>query len=195
MKTFFKMYKQLAKSLAKADIILLLLAVILLFNLLIFPYFPGICTGKNLKPSVSGMLDTKIHYSAKDVETFLSSKTKAEKKCSILVHLTADFLYPVIYSIFLSILVSLLGTRLKLSNTVYTSITAFPLFILISDYLENAFIVILLAGSKARLDTLARPLAYITPVVTSIKWTFVLINLLILVVLTGVRIYRSVKAR
>ncbi|RKX82494.1 MAG: hypothetical protein DRP57_09755 [Spirochaetes bacterium] len=194
MKTFFKMYKQLAKSLAKPDIILLLLAVILLFNLLIFPYFSGICTGKNIKPS-AGMLDTKIHYSAKDVETFLSSKTKAEKKCSILVHLTADAVYPVIYSVFLSILVSLLGTRLKLSNAVYTFITAFPLFILISDYLENAFIVILLAGSKARLDTLARPLAYITPVVTTIKWSFVLINLLILVVLTVVRIYRSVKAR
>ena len=92
MKTFFKMYKQLAKSLAKPDIILLLLAVILLFNLLIFPYFSGICTGKNIKPS-AGMLDTKIHYSAQDVKTFLLRYFILRLLGSVVIHNRDDHSY------------------------------------------------------------------------------------------------------
>jgi len=53
------------------------------------------------------------------------------------------------------------------------------------------FIVILLEESKAGSDTLDHPLAYITPVVTSVKRSFVLLNLAALLILT---IIRTIKA-
>lgn len=203
MKTVFKTYILLVKSWSKPGIIILLFATILLFNLILFPYFTKICLGGKTGISVSGMLDTRLYYSAGDVQTFLASKTESEKKCSILVHVTADAVYPVIYSIFLSILFSSLvgkltdgsGKKPKLPGKASALLIVFPLLILLADYLENTFIVILLAESKTGSDTLAHPLAYITPFVTSVKWSFVLLNLTALLILTTVRIIRKIKAR
>lgn len=212
MKSFIRLYIRLTEAWSKPIIIILLFLLILLFNSVIFPYFPEICSGGKAEPSVSEMLDTRLYYSAEDIQNFLSAKTKSERKCSILVHSTVDVLYPLIYSVFLSILFSLLTKRLtedptkgegkyykessrKILGKVLTFLIILPLFILTADYLENTLIIILLAGAESSPNTLARPIAYITPFVTTAKWSFVMLNLTVLLALTLIRIFKRIKSR
>lgn len=165
MKVLQKYYSIIATLSRKKWIIAVLFLCIILLNVVIFPLF--------ISPGEPKLIDARFHYNSYDLSNYLTQLTPAQQTRSILLHLTADILYPVIYTLLLSILLYFTGGKYK------KALITLPLFIFIFDILENSGIVILLTKALA-LKPPVRILLILAPVFTTIKWILVIITVLIL---------------
>lgn len=165
MKVLQKYYSIIATLSRKKWIIAVLFLCIILLNVVIFPLF--------ISPGEPKLIDARFQYNSYDLSNYLTQLTPAQQTCSILLHLTADILYPVIYTLLLSILLYFTGGKYK------KALITLPLFIFIFDILENSGIVILLTKALA-LKPPVRILLILAPVFTTIKWILVIITVLIL---------------
>ncbi len=145
-----------------------LFAVMLLFNGVIFPRF---VPSKTRQPP-----DIHLHYNARYLSGYLSHLSTAQRRRSLLFHTTADVLYPVIYTLLLSILLFLTGQKER------KTVISFPLFIFLFDMLENTGIVILLTSSR-HTGLFYKASIHVTPFFTTIKWLCAGITILILLFL------------
>ncbi len=164
MKRFLEKYSGL-KSL------IILFAMIMVFNLLLFPLFMP--ADGDTKP-----LDIMFAYSPEDAYEMIKGIEDEGRQNYLKGLLLVDYIYPVIYSLFLGFSIFLLYKNTLLSIS--------PLLILLSDYLENTGIIIMLSLYPSEI----RSIAMTTSFFTSLKWTLVLI--VILVIITGL-IRRAVK--
>ncbi len=142
--------------------ILLLFGLILFFNLIIFPLL--FSTNKDLIP-----LDLRISYSPDEAYTLLEKYNQTERRNYFVGALTIDLIYPVIYTLFLCFTIFLLHKNIKLAQ--------FPIFILISDYIENFGIVIMIFYYPNKLTNIALA----TSLFTSIKWFFVFVSIAVII--------------
>ena len=144
--------------------LIILFAMIMVFNLLLFPLFMP--ANDDTKP-----LDIMFAYSPAEAYEVISSLGDAGRQNYIKGLLFLDFIYPVIYSLFLGFSIFLLYRNPLLS--------ASPLLILLSDYIENTGIIIMLSLYPSEIVSIA----WITSFFTSLKWT--LAGLAVLVTLIG----------
>ncbi len=159
---------------AKVKTVLILFGLVLLFNLVIFPLSHS--GNKDLSP-----LDIQISYSPEKAYEILDNYSETDRRAYIIGELTIDLIYPIVYSLLLCFIIFLLYKKPRLA--------AFPLLILISDYLENFGIVTLLSYYPQKLSAVAR----VTGIATSIKWFLVGVSLIIILYGLGIKIYRSYK--
>lgn len=144
--------------------IIILLTLILLFNLLIFPFFHA-----NNHENV--ILDAQFSYSSDKAYKIIANYNDAELKKYMIGQLTLDFVYPIVYTLFFSFFIFKLSRKSTLS--------LFPLLIMFSDYLENIGIVAIVNYYPQKLPNIVT----ITSLFTSLKWILVASSVLILLAL------------
>lgn len=159
---------------AKWKSILILLGLILFINILIFPLF----VTKNESKLV---LDTQFSYTPEKAYKILSDYTDDELKTYIIVELTVDFVYPIVYTLFIAFLI------FKLSNK--STLSLFPLLILFSDYFENIGIVTIAYYYPQKLPNIVT----VTSLLTSLKWILVAISILLIVALLLMKLHNRKK--
>ena len=110
--------------------VLILLGLVIAINILLGLSLSG---NPNLKP-----LDLQFSYSPEIAYALISAYNEQERGLYILIELTLDIVYPIIYSLCLSFALFLLYNNMRLAKL--------PLFLILLELFENAGIVILLAN-------------------------------------------------
>jgi hypothetical protein len=152
--------------------LLVILAILLVFNLLIFPAALARIGGK--------VLDLRIAYSPADAYAALTAYGDAGRHAYILTELTADFVYPLGYALFFWLLFRIVAPRAP------RWVARLPFVVLVGDWLENAFILVLLARYPARADAVAMAAS----VSSTIKWILFASMVLLAVLLPLGTMYR-----
>ncbi len=159
----FNKYYKLISFLARKWIFYLLLSLILTFNFFIFP---GFFKGNPVPP------DVKIFYTANYLKSYVNNLDQISKTREILFHWTLDLIYPIIYTIFLSIIFIFLNRSKSKKLIVY-----FPLSVFIFDIAENVLLSIIMIKNTAQI------FFKVTPIITLAKWFFLLINVFLMLFL------------
>lgn len=136
--------------------ILILLALFLLFQQVLFPHLLP-------KGEHAIMLDTQLFYSAERAAEIMNNYTNDIRRGFITGTLTLDLIFPWIYTL----LLSFLFVRFFKNPTIALS----PFLILIADYLENTGIVIMLLAHPQKFPTLTA----VTALFSGIKWALLFI--------------------
>ncbi len=174
MKHIQKYYSYIGRLSRTRGAWVVLLILVLLFNFVILPL---------LVPSKQEkLLDTRLHYTSRDVSQYLATLNSTRKTRSLIFHTTVDILYPVIYTLFLSVLFYLTGSRHR------KLFVLMPLTIFIFDLLENSGIVFLVAVSQTG-GALYKSVITVTPLFTTAKWVctgITVITLLFMVIKKGI---------
>ncbi len=167
MKVLQKYYSLIVTLSRKKWIIAFLFLCMILLNVVIFPLL--------ISPGEPKLIDARFHYNSHDLSNYLAQLTPTQQTRSLILHSTADVLYPVVYTLLLSILLSFTGGKYKMA------LTALPLLIFIFDIFENSGIILLLVESLS-LNPPAQILLILIPVFTTVKWILVAVTVLILAV-------------
>lgn len=144
--------------------ILILFGLNLAINILIFPLFQA--TSPSAMP-----LDLQFSYSPEKAYQLLANFSPDELKKYMLVELTVDVAYPVVYALLLSFLI------FKLSQK--TALAMLPIIVLFLDYLENIGIVTMIHYYPQKLTSIAN----VTSLFTSLKWSLVVVSIVLILVL------------
>lgn len=145
--------------------VVFLFGLVLFFNLIVFPISHE--GGAELE-----ILDLQFSYSPAEAYDILGKYSESERYNYLIGELTVDLIYPLIYTLLLCFSIFLLYGKLQLAKI--------PVLILIFDYAENLGIVTMIYNYPAKLAGIARA----TSTMTSIKWFFVFVS--IIIILSGV---------
>jgi hypothetical protein len=139
--------------------VLILLGLVVIINILLGLSLQG---NPNLKP-----LDLQFSYSPEKANELISAYSDKERSLYLLIEVTLDIAYPIIYSLCLSFALFLLYNNMRLAKL--------PLFLILLELFENAGIVILLANYPHQHPWVAS----VASVFTSLKWTLAVLCLLL----------------
>jgi hypothetical protein len=163
------------KTFATGKTILSLFVLLMIFSIFLIP------SAGNRIESISngvGFIDLLLSYTPETIQTMLSSYGNEGISFYKNFTITIDIFYPVIYSLFLSLLIAWL---LKKSVSVESKIhylSVVPLFAGIFDWFENINILIMLYSYP----NLSSFVANLSSVCTSIKWGFSLLSTIVLII-------------
>lgn len=142
--------------------LLVLFVIILIFNFFLFPVLMP--SGEEAAP-----MDIMFTYDSEKAYDMIELYGEEGRRSYIRGLAFLDFIYPVVYSLFLGFIIFKIYKR-PLPALI-------PLSILVSDYLENTGIIIMLISWPSRLFILA----WLTSLMTSIKWVLTGISVLAIV--------------
>ena len=161
-----KSFSQFLEKYATWKSILILIALFIIVNAVVFPM---LLDNPNNIP-----LDLQFSYSPEKAYQLLSNFSAADLQKYMIIELTVDVVYPIIYTLLLSFLIFKINANPKLA--------LFPFLILIADYLENTGIVILISNFPKELNSIVS----VTSLLTSLKWLLV-ISCVLLIIVSGIR--------
>jgi hypothetical protein len=127
----------------------------------------------------TGPVDLLFNYSSDQAYQMLKSYNGEGREFYAIIELTADMVYPVIYSLLLSLLIIYLCKKLYMYESITKVAFLFPVVTLIADFFENICITIMLLNYPYKLNTIARAASLFT----MMKWVFFMISLVL--VLSG----------
>ncbi len=169
LKVFFERY-------SRWFLIVILAGLILVVNLFLFPLFhPG--------NEERELFDSQFSYSVERAYEIVEPYNAKERQAYILGHLTVDLVFPVIYSLFLSLLVYRLSLNVSLSLLPFLGMAA--------DFLENIGIIFLLSNYSYLPPALVR----LTSFFTSLKWLFLIISLINIFILLFMKLADKLKKK
>ncbi|GAC1501810.1 MAG: hypothetical protein NVS2B14_14400 [Chamaesiphon sp.] len=153
LKTISNVLEQLAngKAIAALVSIFLVLQIILI-----------------LVPRGGPPLDFQFWYSPERAYEMLEEYGEKGRKLYALSVLTLDFVFPIIYSLFFAVILTLLLRYSVSDESFWKNVRFLPFAAMLSDWLENFGIFIMLTQPK-RLETVA----ILSSIFTSIKWTLI----------------------
>jgi len=142
--------------------ILILFSLIVVINVFLFPvYMPS---GESTRP-----LDIMFGYSTEEAYSMICQYGEEGRRSYAKGLLRLDYIYPVIYSLFLGFSI------FRLYRNVLPALL--PVAILVSDYIENTGILVMLHSWPEELSLLAG----FVGIVTIIKWILVCIAALVII--------------
>ncbi len=156
-----RMTEDLLKKYARPEILVLLLAIVLIVNFLLFPIMMP--AGEGVKP-----LDIMFAYSPAEAYEMIAAYGEEARQSYIRGLLLIDFAYPVVYTLLLGFGIYMLWHSPRLSLQ--------PLLIMAADYLENAGILIMLSAWPERITELA----FATSIFTTLKWSLVALSVILI---------------
>ena len=156
--------------------ILILLGLIIIFNLLIFPF--AYKTSQNIIP-----LDLQFTYSSEKAYNTLAKYSDEGLKEYVIAELTVDLIFPIVYALFLSFILFKLTKKSMLS--------LFPLLIILSDYAENIGIAAIIHYLPHKLPMIVA----LTSLFTSLKWILIAISILLILVALAAKLYNHMKEK
>ena len=128
----------------KADAKHLLICGILfiIFNILIFPYLQNRIDPTGEHP----MLDLLFGYSMQKALFILDAIGEEGRSAYLITTSAADMLYPLVYALLLSFIISWMLKKLMLEDGILTYLVFLPFLIMIFDFLENSAIIMMLVS-------------------------------------------------
>ena len=125
-------------------------------------------------------LDLMFFYTPAQAFEMIDKYGEAGRALYAKIELTADIIYPIIYTLFYGLLLSWLFQRAFKSNSSMQKLNVIPVGAWFFDLLENVGIVSMLAMYPSK----PAFLAWLTIIVGSLKWAFFLVT--VVLVLVGV---------
>lgn len=148
---------------AKGWLVLVLLVLTLSFEGFIFPALDKLITTES-----AGPLDLLFFYTPQQAHERIAAYGESGRAVYRLTELTADVVYPIVYSLFLGLLLSWLFRRGFAAGANIQRWNVLPLGAWLFDLLENLGIVTMLTLYPAALAWLA----WLTALFTMTKWCF-----------------------
>ena len=158
---------------AKGWIILLAFLAMAVCKLVLFPYMSALMNSAT--PGV-GSFDTKLFYGPDQAYSMLEAYGQDARRAYMVGELTVDILFPIAYTLFLTLSISWLLQRAFDKEGSIQLLNLVPLGAWFFDLLENTGIVIMLAMFPA-FSTLV---AILTSFFSAIKWGFALVSIITL---------------
>jgi len=163
-----------------------LLAVLVVLYGIVFTF---LMRGMGGAPGDNQPLDLMFSYSPEQVYANLAQLGEAGRKTRILVSSTLDTAYPLVYSMLFAVLITLLTRFLGLTPKVWKWLALLPFVILAFDLSENLSINVMAFRYPDTLTALAQAASLFT----SLKWIFVGLVLVSLVVLALLSVFRLLR--
>lgn len=145
-------------------------------------YILGVPQLKHLSGGV-GVIDSTFNYSADQVYSMIEAYGPKGRKVHIILEIV-DFIFPLIYSLFFSLCVTLITRQMFPLNTFTKTICLLPLSIILFEYVENIGVLTMLFSYPRRLDVLAS----ITNAATILK-TLVTVYSLLAIIAGGISFF------
>src|SRR5690349_5963272 len=123
-------------------------------------------------------LDLMFFYSPEQAFAMIEKYGEAGRAIYWKIELTADLIYPIIYTLFYGLLLSWLFQRGFRSDSKIQKWNVMPVGAWFSDLLENVGIVSMLAMYPSK----SAPLAWLTMIFGSLKWAFFLVTIVLVLV-------------
>lgn len=163
--------------------VLLFLVLFLLFEVVILPI-----AGTKLMSYSGGLgpLDLTLGLSPAETYARLAAFTADGRLTYLLIELTADLVFPLVYGLFFSLAIGLVYQRSFAPASAMQRLIAVPFLATLCDYLENVGIVLMLLFYPQELGAVAllvRPL-------TLLKWLFTILSAVLLLVGLGALLAR-----
>ena len=123
-------------------------------------------------------LDLMFFYTPAEAYAMIDKYGEAGRSIYWKIELTADIIYPIIYTLFFGLLISWLFQRGFKSNSPMQKWNVMPLGGWFFDMLENVGIVSMLSMYPAKPELLA----WLTMIFGSLKWAFALISIVLILI-------------
>jgi len=158
--------------------VLILLALELLFNIAVLPVAEA-----RIKAGSGGVgpLDLRPGYSAAQAYSAITAYNEDGRAFYLLIELTVDLVYPVVYSLFFSLTILYFLKRTAAERPGLARLALLPFGGLLCDWAENAGIVTMLLTYPAQQPVVGR----LTGLLTSLKWIFAALSLLAVIFALG----------
>lgn len=166
-------------------VILVLVGIVILFQVVIMPR----ALFAHLVGS-AGPLDVLPFYMPDRAYAMMETYGEAGRAAYRKAALTVDVLYPIVYTLCLSLLVVWLGQHCPLAQGRLHRASVIPFGALLFDLAENASVAALLSAYPTRLTGLA----WLAAACTLLKWSFVGVSLLVVLGVAGCAL-SSVRGR
>ncbi len=166
------------KKYSRIKILLSLLTVELLFILVVFPHYENKIN--NIAETNVKILDVRFSYNIEQAKNLFNEMGPRGREVYYVVVSKVDMVYPIVYSLLLILLTALLLKHILINESKIIYISLLPLLGMIFDYLENLNTLRLLRNF---------PQLYSSEVnfgslMTQIKWTFIGLSILTILVLS-----------
>lgn len=165
---------------AKNRIILSIALFGIIFLVFYFVIFP------NLNIGGQALLDAQFSYSPEKAYEIIQAYPPQGRKVYAIVALTLDVIAPIIYSLFLGVILTGLLRSLGLSETIWYCFRFFPFIVGFADILENINISILLLQYPQKIEIIAR----LASLLTSTKWILFGVNVASIFILLFIAVPR-----
>jgi hypothetical protein len=156
---------EILKKYAKGWLILVFFALEVLFNAVILP---GTQAKLEAGSGGTGPIDLQFFYTPKKVYSMIASYGDAGRATYRTFELTGDIVYPIVYTLFFSLLITWLFQRGFAIDSKLQRLNVVPFGALLFDLLENMSIVAMLSLYPSTLDIVA----WLATIFTVIKWSF-----------------------
>lgn len=121
----------------------------------------------------TGPLDLKFFYTPGQAYSLVESYGEAGRAAYRLFDLTADIVHPIAYTLFFGLLLSVLFQRAFPANSPFQKYNVAPAISWFFDMIENIGVVTMLSIFPSR----PALVAWIAALATSLKWTFFLVTI------------------
>ena len=165
---FSKFYQLFCKSAKTSNLVFLFVAYVV-FALISIQW---VCPKLKSYSNGAEPIDLIFSYSIDQVYTLLKSYGPEGREWYTLIELTIGIIFPIIYSILLSLLIVFTYCRLMLPESFIKILFLFPILTLFIDFLENACIVFMLTNYPYKLDLAAQ----LASTLTNTKWIMLIIS-------------------
>ncbi len=180
----FKTFSTTLHTRANGRSILLLLALMVLFAALIVPFAQRKLLGYSHGVD---LIDLMLTYTPDTVYSMLAAYGEDGRSFYRAFAMSADLVYPVVYSTFLGLITSWLLQRVAAPGGKAQLLNLLPFGAMLFDWLENAGVITMLSAYPTTLPTLAR----ISSTFTSFKWGFSAVTLFVIVALSALAIRKK----
>jgi hypothetical protein len=167
---------------ASVRVLVLLTLLAILFPAAIFPA-AGI---GDITP-----LDLYLSYSPDQVYKYLGELGAKGRIAYARMELTTDLLFPVVYSLALTVALTMGTRRILSSDNRLQHLHFLPLLIVISDWCENLSLAVVIDAFPDRLDAIATAASLFT----SAKWTFLILVVITLVTVVALAVTKQFRER
>lgn len=184
------MYKKLSPWLYKVTngwLTLIAIILFLSFTALVLPQQAK--KAENLT-GTSASPDTSLTYTPNDLYQMAETYGKQGRKAYIQARFTFDLIFPIIYTLFLVIVISWLTDKILTPNNPWRRINLVPIWGAIFDYLENTATSLVMWRYPTQ-----TPIALLAPIFTLIKWLFVGGSFLLLFIEIGIWLWQWGKRK
>ncbi len=156
---------EMLKKQSKGWLILLLFALVLLFAIVIVPLVQGQLEARS---GGAGPIDLLFSYTPEEAYSIIASFGDEGRAIYRTFAMTGDIIYPVIYSMFFSLIMTWLFQRGFAPNSKMHLLNVIPLGAWLFDWLENIHIVTMLSLYPSTSTIVAKLASFCT----TIKWSF-----------------------
>jgi hypothetical protein len=163
------------KKYAEGRIILVFLALMLMFGMIIVP---TIRNKLEANSGGAGFIDLLFSYTPEKAYSMIESYGDESRALYRTFAMTGDVIYPVVYSILFSLIITWLFQRSFASNSKLQVLNVIPFGALLFDWLENIFIVTMLLLYPSTPTIVAK----LASVCTTIKWGFGVVGILLVLI-------------